>query len=78
MNEAYPPQVITCMTSMVLYTPSHRTLQFASSLVLCTCVLGETGKGSLIGEESSQLGKEFTSLLSAPRQRAASDVKAYW
>lgn len=67
------------MTSVVvLYTTSHHTLLVASSLALCTGMLEETGKGSLIGEESSQLGKEFTSLLSAPRQRARSDVKAYW
>lgn len=64
------------MTSIVaLYTPSHRTLWFTSSLALCTCVLGETGKGSLIGEESSQLGEECTSVLSAPRQRAAAMSK---
>lgn len=63
--------VITCMTSAALHAPLP--VPPHPSLALCTCALGETGKGCLIVGESSHLGKEFTSL-----QRAASDVKAHW
>ncbi|KAJ7395716.1 hypothetical protein BTVI_152106 [Pitangus sulphuratus] len=60
-------------------TPSLTTPFGLSLCLLCTCVLGETGKGSLIVEERPQLEKEFTSLLSAlgREQQAMSKLTGY-